>query len=665
MVEKPNVEELIGKIKQLEEKNRRLMERLSAQREGEEKELFLTKNAIDVLFVQDMNFKVTYASPSVEALFGYSAEEVLKLSIENTMTPDSYQRAISSFQRAVPLAGKVKNPDIPLMEYEYVRKDGSTFWGELKVSFLYDGQSRPIGSQGILRNIDARKKAEQAMRDSEFKFRSLFDLSPQAISLTEVETGTLIDVNDKFCELTGYSKEEIIGRTVTALGFYSTDERKEILEELKGSGGVQGEEIEFTFKGGIKTTTLAFARLIHLASQSVILTVLYDTTEERRLEAQLLRAQKMEAIGNLAGGIAHDFNNLLMAVQGNVSFMLLNIEPDHPHFTMLKNIEKQVQSGVGLTRQLLGYARKGKYEVLPIDLNTILKETMESFSRTRKEIRIRENLAEDRYAVEADQGQLEQVLLNLFVNAADAMPGGGDLFIETENATHHDMKGSPYDPRPGDYVKVRVRDTGMGINKMTMDRIFDPFFTTKEMGRGTGLGLASVYGIVKGHGGYIDVDSVEGKGTSFSLFFPASKRIVRRDTPPERHPTEGTGTILLVDDEERVLHITAKLLEHMGYRVLKAACGKDAFEHYKRDPDGIDIVILDMVMPDLSGAQTFEILKGFDPNVKVLLCSGYSIDSQATEILDLGCDGFIQKPYNTNDLSLKLMEILGEPKSNN
>lgn len=660
MLEKPTVEELMGKIKELEEENHRLMERLSPRGKGEEKELFVTENAIDVIFAQDMNFNLTYVSPSVEFLFGYSPGEALKLNLEDAMTPDSYQRAMSSFKSAVPLAEKARNPDIPLMEYEYVRKDGSTFWGELKVAFRYDDRGRPVGSQGILRNIDARKKAEQAMRDSEFKFRTLFDLSPQAISLTEVETGTLIDVNHKFCEATGYTKEEIIGRTVTELGFYSTDKRKRLLQELKDSVDVQGEEIEFTFKGGVKATALAFARLIHLDGQSIILTVLYDKTEERRLQAQLLRAQKMEAIGNLAGGMAHDFNNLLMAVQGNVSIMLLNIEPDHPHFTMLKNIERQVQSGVGLTRQLLGYARKGKYEVLPIDLNTVLKETLESFSRARKEIRVHENLSGDLYAVEADHGQLEQVLLNLFVNAADAMPGGGDLIIETENATHHDMKASPYDPRPGDYIQIRVRDTGMGMNKMTMDRIFDPFFTTKEMGRGTGLGLASVYGIIKGHGGYIDVDSVEGKGTSFSLFFPASQKTIRRDTPSERSPIEGSGTILLVDDEERVLHITAKLLEHMGYRVLKAVCGNEAFEHYKRDPDGIDVVILDMVMPDLSGAQTFQLLKTFDPKVKVLLCSGYSIDGQATEILDLGCDGFIQKPYNTNDLCRKLQEILGE-----
>ena len=664
MPERPNLDELIKRVNGLEGENRRLKQRISAQRESEEKYRFLTENATDVIFAQDMVLNVTYVSPSAESLFGYSPEEALKLRMEDIMTPESYQRAMDSFQRAVPLAEEKKAPDIPLMEYEYIRKDGSTFWGELKVAFLYDARNRPVGSQGILRNIDKRRQTERALRDSESKFRGLFDLSPQAISLTEVETGSLIDVNDKFCELTGYSKEEIVGCTVTELGFYSPDKRKKILEGLEKTGEIQGLEMAFTFKGGAIGTALVFAKLIHPAGQSFILTVLYDTSEKKRLEAQLIRAQKMEAIGKLAGGMAHDFNNLLMAVQGNVSIMLLNMAPNHPHFGMLKNIEKQVQSGVGLTRQLLGYARKGKYEVLPVDMNRLLEETMGSFSRTRKEIRVHQGLSESLFAIEADRGQLEQILLNLFINAADAMPDGGDLFIETENVDHHDMKGSLYEPKPGAYVRLRVRDTGMGMDEKTMSRIFDPFFTTKEMGRGTGLGLASVYGIVKGHGGYVDVDSERKEGTTFSLYFPASKRLIRRSPPTQSSPVEGSGTILLVDDEERVLHITAKLLGHLGYRVLEAKCGREAVELYRKNSGGIDIVVLDMIMPELSGAQTFEILKGIDPDVKVLLCSGYSITGQATDILGLGCDGFIQKPYNTNDLSRKLDEILGRSDNN-
>ena len=662
MSEGPNPDELVKRVNELEGENRRLKERISTHRESEEKYRFLTENATDVIFVQDMALNVTYVSPSVESLFGYSAEEAPELKMPDIMTPESYQRAISSFQRAIPLAEERKAQDIPLMEYEYIRKDGSTFWGELKVAFLYDSQNRPVGCQGILRNIDKRRQTERALRDSESKFRCLFDLSPQAISVTEFKTGRLIDVNNKFCEVTGYSKEEIVGRTVTESGLYSPNERKNLLSMLKKSGEIQGLETAFTFKGGPIGTALVFAKLIHPADQSFILSVLYDTSEKKRLEAQLMRAQKMEAIGKLAGGVAHDFNNLLMAVQGNVSIMLLNKQPNHPHFMMLKNIEKQVQSGVGLTRQLLGYARKGKYEALPVDMNKLLEDTMGSFSRTRKEIRIHQSLSKNLFAI--DRGQMEQILLNLFINAADAMPDGGELFIETANVTHHEMHRSVYDPKPGDYILLRVTDTGMGMDKETMARIFDPFFTTKEMGRGTGLGLASVFGIVKGHGGYIDVDSEKAKGSAFSLYFPASKTRIRRPSPTQKPPVEGNGTILVVDDEERVLHITAKLLGHLGYCVLEAKCGREAVELYQKNLGGIDIVILDMIMPELSGAQTFEILKGLDPHVKVLLCSGYSINGQATDILGLGCDGFIQKPYTTNDLSLKLDEILAKPKNN-
>ena len=218
--------------------------------------------------------------------------------------------------------------------------------------------------------------------------------------------------------------------------------------------------------------------------------------ERKKLETQLRQAHKMEAIGTLAGGIAHDFNNLLMGIQGNISLMLLDIDPTHPHYERLRNIQKQVQSGARLTSHLLGYARKGRYEVKPIDLNQFVEETSETFGRTRKEITIRRELAEDLFSIEADHRQIEQVLLNLFVNAADAMSGGGDLILKTMNVTHKDIKDKPYDPIPGNYVLLTVADTGKGMDEETIERIFDPFFTTKEMGRGTGLGLASAYGII-------------------------------------------------------------------------------------------------------------------------------------------------------------------------
>jgi len=292
--------------------------------------------------------------------------------------------------------------------------------------------------------------------------------------------------------------------------------------------------------------------------------------EKKELEAKLQHAQRLEAIGTLAGGIAHDFNNLLTGIQGSASLMLVDMKPAHRHYERLKTIEKQVQSGAKLTSHLLGYARKGRYEVKPIDLNDLIQETSDTFVRTRKNISINRELGHDLFAIEADPGQIEQVLLNLFVNAADAMPGGGELILKTSNVTHNDMREQLYDPMPGDYVLLTVTDTGTGMNKETLDLIFDPFFTTKERGRGTGLGLASVYGIIKGHGGYIDVESKRRKGTTFSIYLSASKKKARKVIKTSGRVIKGTGTVLLVDDEEVILKVGKDLLETIGYRVLTA-----------------------------------------------------------------------------------------------
>jgi len=385
---------------------------------------------------------------------------------------------------------------------------------------------------------------------------------------------------------------------------------------------------------------------------------LKNITKWKRLEAQFQQAQKMEAIGTLAGGIAHDFNNLLMGTQGNISLMLLDIDSSHPHYERLKSIERQIQSGAKLTRLLLGYARKGKYEVKPVDLNQLVGETSETFGRTRKEITIHQELAEDLFAIEADRAQIEQVLLNLFVNAGDAMSGGGDLILKTMNTTHDDMKGELYDPKPGDYVLLTVTDTGIGMDKETMERIFDPFFTTKEMGRGTGLGLASAYGIIKGHGGYIEVDSKKGRGATFRIYLPASGKKVQKAVKTADQLIKGTGTVLLVDDEEVILEVGKELLEGMGYRVLTAKDGKKAVEAYKKNRDEIDIVLLDMVMPNMGGGEAYDRMKEINPDIKALLSSGFSIDGEASEILERGCNGFIQKPFSMKELSGRIRNIL-------
>jgi signal transduction histidine kinase/CheY-like chemotaxis protein len=381
--------------------------------------------------------------------------------------------------------------------------------------------------------------------------------------------------------------------------------------------------------------------------------------EKHKLETQLQQAQKMESIGTLAGGIAHDFNNILMGIQGNASLMLLKIDSEHPNHEKIKNIEKYVQNGTALTKQLLGFARRGKYLLKATDLNEIIDKSSSLFARTKKEIRIHTDLYEDLWTAEVDRGQIDQVLLNLYVNAWQAMSNGGDLYLQTENVILDRSYIKPYTVEPGRYAKISVSDTGVGIDKETQERIFEPFFTTKEMGRGTGLGLASVYGIIKSHGGYINVYSEKERGTVFTIYLPASAKEVLRDE--EGSPAmlvKGTGTILLIDDEKMILEVGLELLEELGYTVLSAMSGQEAIDVFQKDQDNIDLVIMDMIMPGMGGGETFDRLKEINPEVKVLLSSGYSINGQATKIIRRGCDGFIQKPFNMNQLAEKIQKIL-------
>ena len=385
-----------------------------------------------------------------------------------------------------------------------------------------------------------------------------------------------------------------------------------------------------------------------------------DIGDRKHLEAQLLQAQKMEAIGTLAGGIAHDFNNLLMGIMGRISLISYDIDLNHPHYKHLKGIEDMVKGGSELTKQLLGFAMGGKYEVKPIDINELIEKCSDMFGRTRKESRIHTIFQKNVCAVEIDPAQIEQVLLNLFVNAWHAMPGGGDIFIETKNIRLDEEDVINYGIKPGRFVMVSVTDTGVGMGEKTQQHIFEPFFTTKKLGRGTGLGLASVYGIIKNHGGLINVSSKKGEGSTFNFYLPAVEAQIVKQLPDdiEDEILYGTETILLVDDEEMVINVSLEMLNNMGYNVFIARGGKEALETFKKDKDKIALVILDMIMPDLGGSYVYNVLKKIKPDIKVLLSSGYSIDGQASEIMSRNCDGFIQKPFNMIQLSKRIRKIL-------
>jgi len=389
-----------------------------------------------------------------------------------------------------------------------------------------------------------------------------------------------------------------------------------------------------------------------------------DISDRKRLETQLRHAQKMEAIGTLAGGIAHDFNNLLMGVQGYASLMLLKTDREHPHYKNLNNIEQLVQNGADLTKQLLGFARDGKYDVKSTNMNEIARDTIRMFGRTKKEISIYEEYEEAIWPVEADQGQLQQVLLNIFVNAGQAMPGGGDLTLVTKNVILATQDAKVFGLPPARYVRTSVSDTGVGIDQGTRQRIFEPFFTTKEFGQGTGLGLASAYGIIQNHQGTIAVDSQVGEGTTFHIYLPASEKVIRDEKPFFEYDHNGPETVLLVDDEDFILKVGSQILQELGYTVLTAGSGREALEIYTANRDKIDVVVLDMIMPGMGGGETYDSIKTLKLDVKVLLSSGYSIMGEASAILHRGCQGFIQKPFTVKSFSEKLREILnGENNS--
>ncbi len=380
--------------------------------------------------------------------------------------------------------------------------------------------------------------------------------------------------------------------------------------------------------------------------------------ERVKLEAQLYQAQKIESIGTLAGGIAHDFNNLLMGILGNVSLVLMKMDENNPFRERLKNVEDYIQRGSDLTKQLLGFARGGKYEVKPTDLGEFIRKSSEMFGHTKKEVNIHYKIQNGLWAAEVDRGQMEQVLLNMYVNAWQAMPKGGDLYLTVENVELGEMDMNPYNVNPGRFVKVTITDTGVGMDAKTKARIFEPFFTTKERARGTGLGLASAYGIIKNHGGFIYVDSEPDHGTSFTIYLPASDKPVQDEKTPDEAIQTGHETILIIDDEEMILEINSKMLQGLGYKVITAIGGRQGLQIYENEQDRIDLVILDMIMPDFSGKETFDTLRRVNASVKVLLSSGYSLDEQAEEIMQSGCRGFIQKPFTMLELSKKIRGIL-------
>jgi PAS domain S-box-containing protein len=521
-------------------------------------------------------------------------------------------------------------------------------------------------SQQLAAAID-RKRNEQALRRSEVRYRSLVQTAVYGIYRSSLE-GRFLDVNPALIGMLGYNSAlEVLALDPQKDVFVDPAEYTRLVDEFRRTGRMDGFEVRWKRKDGGIIIVRISGRAVAGGDEpaDVLEAIAEDITERRLLEDQFRQAQKMEAVGRLAGGIAHDFNNLLMVISGYTEVLLDQLTPGHPLHAKAEAIQQASDRATTLTRQLLAFSRKQLLELKVIDVNAIVTD-MERLLRPLigEDIQLTTSLAPNVGCTRADAGQLEQVIMNLVVNAKDAMPGGGEICIRTASVILDDS----YRPentfiKNGPYVMISVSDTGQGMDRETQVRIFEPFFTTKEKGKGTGLGLSTVYGIIKQSGGYVFVQSELGRGTIFTIYFPRvdESSEVRGDIPVSLAAAGGSETVLLVEDEDSVRQLVRETLESRGYRVFEAANGQTALTFAAAHPDPIHLIITDVVMPGLNGHELIQQLLPARPGIKVLYLSGYAQDAFSTPPAAEAQKTFLQKPFTLQSLARKVREILGPP----
>jgi two-component system cell cycle sensor histidine kinase/response regulator CckA len=552
-----------------------------------------------------------------------------------------------------------------VVRYESVRKrkDGKLIYVAITASPLKDQSGRIIGSSAILRDITERKFMEDAHRRSEASFRSFVENAPYGILKTTPE-GRIVQANPALVQMLGYaSEQEVLGLNMGTDVYRNAGEREEATMWSRQQDSVQGVEVEWKDKTGRPFTIRCAAHVVRDSYGKVefLEGIVEDISERRAMESQLRQGQKMEAVGRLAGGIAHDFNNLLGVISGYAELVSEQVGPAGEARNSVEQIRKAADRASSLTGQLLAFSRQQVLETMILDINAIVEDMAKMLPRLLGEdIELQVSLDPLLGSVKADQGQIEQVIMNLAVNARDAMPGGGDLAIQTRRVRFDSDMASKHPPMtPGDYVLLSVSDTGTGMDKQTQTHIFEPFFTTKERGRGTGLGLATVYGFVKQIGGFVWVDSEPGIGSTFAIYLPVTCEKATQTAPVAPVATSsgrGSGTILLVEDEESLRTLTRSILEQGGYEVLEACNGMEAVEIARGHSGTIQLLLTDMVMPGMNGQAVAEKLGQMHPGIRVAYMSGYTgFSTRGTSSLGAVV---IAKPFTRNILLQKLSEAL-------
>ncbi|OGR20365.1 MAG: hypothetical protein A3J85_05880 [Desulfobacula sp. RIFOXYA12_FULL_46_16] len=517
------------------------------------------------------------------------------------------------------------------------------------------------------RNLNAHKKLfdlnEQDLTPGEMKI--ILDSSP--VGITVVKNRVLGWTNDAFHTMLGYEPDALKGENARIL-YENQKEYDRVGVDLYSHVEKFGSsllETRLLRKDGTTLACMLRASRIDIKDPSKgIIVIITDISELKLLQIQLQQAQKMEAIGVLAGGISHDFNNILMGIQGHLSLMQIDLSAVEKVAAHSKHIGRLVKTAGELTSRLLGFARGGKYRISVLNVNELVALALDIFKSTRQDITLHKVFEKELYLVDADQSQLEQVFLNLLINASQAMPGPGEIFVTTQNLFIGEDHSYPFEVHPGRYIKVTVKDTGIGMDMEIQKKIFDPFFSTKGVGdkKGRGLGLSTVFGIVKNHKGFILVESEKGKGASFQVCLPASNIIdikaIKEEVRPFDQVQKGSETILLVDDEEEIVNVGRNFLEKLGYKPLIARNGLEAVEIFRTYKDQISLVVLDLIMPRMDGKQAFLEIKEIKADAKILISTGYAVDDKIEGFLNQGCHGFIQKPFSLNDFARALRKIL-------
>jgi PAS domain S-box-containing protein len=616
----------------------------------------IVESSDDAIIAITLNGIVTDWNPGAERMLGYLRGEMIGQPISRIIPADRLGEPNRSLQRLI--AGE----QVDRHETVRVRKDGRHIHISMTVSPLRDMQGKVIGDSAIFRDISERKTIEDALRRSEAGFRSLVHNAPYGILRTKPD-GRVVQANPAMVRMLGYaSEQEMLALNMARDVYRRPEERAEATAWTGKQDSVHGVELEWRRKDG---SMFAVRCDTHVVMDSegfleFLETFVEDVTERREMELQLRQGQKMEAIGRLAGGIAHDFNNLLGVISGYAELVSEQIDAEGEVHNSVEQIRKAAERASALTRQLLAFSRQQVLETRILDLNSIVEDMVKMLPRLLGEdVELQASLDPGLGAVKADQGQVEQVLLNLAVNARDAMPGGGKLAIRT-GRVRFDSEVALKHPSmtPGDYVLLSVSDTGMGMDKQTQAHIFEPFFTTKERGRGTGLGLATVYGFVKQIGGYVWVESEPGIGTTFEIYLP-----VACEETPQKGPVaastasgRGEGTVLLVEDEESLRTLTRSILEQGGYTVIEACNGMEAIEIAKKASSPIHLLLTDMVMPGMNGRAVAEKVEELHPGIRVAFMSGYTgfTTREAASLNGI----IIAKPFTRNILLQKLSEAL-------